>query len=261
MLYDVARILEVVTQPANLLVLALVLGVALYAVGLRRSGGGLVAMATALFILAGVFPVGAWVAGPLERRFPEPALPQKIDGIILLGGAVNIRSTQAHGKVAINDLAGRLTDTLSLARRYPDAPVVISGGDPSIVPIGLTEAEATRSLFSDLGLDPHRVEIEDRSRNTFENAVYSKQLVDPKPGQVWVLVTSAMDMPRAVGCFRHVGWDVLPYPADYHVMPGARWSLSVEATLGGLDWALHEWEGLVAYRLLGRIDSVFPGPG
>jgi uncharacterized SAM-binding protein YcdF (DUF218 family) len=260
MLYDIARILEIVTQTGNLLVLALVLGLLLYAVGLNRSGGGLVVFVTALFVVAGVFPVGAWVAGPLERRFPEPALPQKIDGIILLGGAVNIRATQAHGKVAINDLAGRLTDTLTLARRYPDAPVVISGGDASIIPIGLTEAEATRSLFSNLGLDPHRVVIEARSRNTFENAVDSKQLVDPKPGQVWVLITSAMDMPRAVGCFRHVGWDVLPYPADYHVIPGARWSLSVEGSLGGLDWALHEWEGLVAYRLLGRIDTIFPSP-
>src|SRR5277367_6082534 len=98
MLYDVARILEIVTQPGNLLVLGLVLGVLLYALGLRRSGGGLVAIVTALFILATLFPVDAWVAAPLERRFPEPTLPPKIDGIILLGGAVNIGATLAHGK-------------------------------------------------------------------------------------------------------------------------------------------------------------------
>jgi len=260
-IYAVARILEVVTQPGNLLVAVLTLGVLLYAAGLRRAGGSLVVVVTAFMIVATVLPVGAWIAGPLERRFPEPALPQKIDGIILLGGAVNIAATKAHGKAAINETAGRLTDTLALARRYPDAPVVISGGDPAIVPTGLNEAEITRSLFGTLGLDPRRVELEDKSRNTYENAVYSKQLVNPKPGQVWVLITSAMDMPRAVGCFRHVGWDVLPYPADYHVIPGTRWSLSVVGTLAQLDWALHEWEGLVAYRLMGRIDSVFPAPG
>ncbi|HUB96968.1 MAG TPA: YdcF family protein, partial [Stellaceae bacterium] len=249
MLYDVTRILEVLTQPGMLLVAILALGVLFFVLGLRRFGGGVVIAATVLLVAASILPVGKWAAAPLERRFPEPQLPAKIDGIILLGGAVNIGATLVHGKVSINPTAGRLTDTLILAHRYPDVPVVISGGDPSIEPLGLAEADATRTLFTEIGLDPHRIVVENRSRNTYENAVFTKELVNPKPGQVWVLVTSAMDIPRAIGCFRHVGWDVLPYPADYHVIPGAWLSPTLEGNLGQLNWALHEWEGLVAYRL------------
>jgi uncharacterized SAM-binding protein YcdF (DUF218 family) len=260
MLYDLSKILEVLTEPGSLLVAILTLGVLLSLFGARRTGRILVGMATLAFVVATLLPLGEWAAAPLEQRFPEPVLPAKIDGIVLLGGAVNIHLTQAHGKVAINQNAGRLTDTLTLARRYPGVPVVISGGDPSIVPIGLAEADATRTLFTELGLDPARIVVEGHSRNTYENAVDTKALVNPKQGQVWLLVTSAMDIPRAVGCFRHVGWDVLPYPADYHVNPRARWSISLVGNLALLDWALHEWEGLLAYRLMGRIDTLFPAP-
>ena len=118
-----------------------------------------------------------------------------------------------------------------------------------------------RKLLVEDGVNAGRIVMEDRSRNTFENALYSKELAKPQAGQVWLLVTSANAVPRAVGCFRHVGWEVLPVPVEYHSGGrGMNVDFDFAGELDGLRDPVHEWIGLVAYRLLGRIDSFFPGP-
>jgi uncharacterized SAM-binding protein YcdF (DUF218 family) len=261
MFFVFAKLFEIVTQPGNLLVLLLALGVLLLVFGARRSGLALVAAITIAFLAVMVLPLGEWASVALERRFPQPDLPQRVDGIILLGGAINVGLTKANGQVALNGMADRITETLALAQRYRDAAVLISGGDASLIPQGLTEAVVTRSLLVADGLDERRILIEDRSRDTYENAVYSKAVANPRPGQTWLLVTSANHMPRAVGCFRHVGFDVMPYPVDYNSGTNALFSGNFASDLHTLGWATHEWLGLVAYRLMGRTDTLFPAPG
>lgn len=260
MLFVVAKLLEFVVQPGNLLVLALALGVLLFAFGAKRTGWTLIVAVTILSVAILVLPLSEWVSAPLERRFPQPELPQRIDGIILLGGAVNVGLTKANGQVALNDMAERITETLALAQRYRDAVVLISGGEGSLIPKGLTEAAATRSLLVADGLDARRILIEDRSRDTYENALYSKAVAKPQPGQNWVLVTSANHIPRAMGCFRQVGFDVIPYPVDYNSGTGALFGGDFAGDLRTLGWAVHEWMGLVVYRLAGRTDALFPAP-
>jgi uncharacterized SAM-binding protein YcdF (DUF218 family) len=260
MVYIFSKLFWFVIQLGNLLVLVLAVAVAALFLGGRRARG-FIAAVTLAFVAIAVLPLGSWAIAPLEARFPEPTLPSHIAGIILLGGAIRLGVTQAHDQVALNEHAERITMTLALARRFPDAVVVVTGGDGQIIPSQLTEAEAMRRLLVADGLDEHRLRLEGRSRNTFENAVYSKALIEPKPGQVWLLVTSAFHMPRAVGCFRHVGWAVLPYPVDYETnAPLQLVNFGFGQDLRTLDDAWHEWLGLVAYRLLGRIDVLFPAP-
>jgi uncharacterized SAM-binding protein YcdF (DUF218 family) len=259
MLFTISKIFGILSEPANVLVLLLVLGVLGVWFGWRRARG-LVAAVTFVFLAVTVLPVGDWAIAPLEDRFPQPPMPARVDGIILLGGAVSLPITRAHGQVALNRHAERITETMALARTYPDARVLISGGDPGMVPGGPTEAAAMRSLLVSFGLDEGRMLLEQRSRNTYENAVDSKALADPRPGQTWLLVTSSFHMPRAVGCFRAAGFDVLPYPVDYQIGHRPLVDFNLRAQLDLLDLAWHEWAGLVAYRVLGRTDSVFPGP-
>ena len=259
MLYAFSKIVEYVIEPSNLLVLVLAAGALLLAIGRRRSGGWLVGLATAAMVGLIIFPIGQWVIAPLEDRFPPETLPPRIDGIVLLGGAVRMAVSLAHGQPALNEMATRITETLALSRRYPDVPVVISGGDAALISRGTSEAEITRGLLLSLGLDPRRIVLEDRSRNTYENAVDSKAVAKPVPGQVWVLVTSANHMPRAMGCFRAVGWDMVPDPVDYETS-GAWFGFFFDHDALTLETAMHEWLGLVAYRLLGRTDALFPAP-
>ena len=181
-----------------------------------------------------------------------------------------------NARIGLIAAAGRVTETAALARRFPAARVVISGGDPSIVPASLpgaipgavpeamSEAAATRDLLVELGAPAERIELEGRSRNTEENAVFSLAAAQPKPGETWLLVTSAMHMPRAVGCFRRAGWaDITPYPVDYRTSTtiGTGLGLLLADDLVLVNFATKEWLGLVAYYALGRTDALFPAPG
>jgi uncharacterized SAM-binding protein YcdF (DUF218 family) len=261
MTFVASKLFWAVTDPGNLLLLLLLAALAAMALSRRRRGFGLaVAVALALLVVA-VLPVGQWLVAPLEERFPAPALPARIDGIIVLGGAIDPAVSRAHGQISLNEAAERLTEAAVLARRYPDARIVVSGGNAAILPRPHEEeAGLMRAQLVALGVAPARVLVEDRSRNTYENALMSRDLVQPKPGEVWLLVTSAWHMPRAVGCFRHIGWGVLPYPVDYRTEARPRPEFLLAQDLGLVDLAAKEWVGLVAYRLLGRIDTLFPAP-
>jgi uncharacterized SAM-binding protein YcdF (DUF218 family) len=261
--FVISKLLWLIAAPGNFLLLLLVAGVARSIASARRRGFVLIATATLGLLAIATLPIGVWLAAPLEDRFPAPTPPARVDGIVMLGDSVNPLLSLAHGQVALTAAAGRITETVALARRYPTARIVISGGDGRLNPGVLSEAGATRDLLVQLGVAAQRIEIESVSRNTYENASLSYVAAQPKPGETWLLVTSAMHMPRAVGCFRRAGWTILPYPVDYRtstrmaMMPG----VLLADNLVLVNVAAKEWLGLVAYRWLDRTDALLPGPG
>jgi uncharacterized SAM-binding protein YcdF (DUF218 family) len=261
--FVISKLLWLIAAPGNFLLLLLVVGVARSIASARRRGFVLIATATLGLLAIATLPIGVWLAAPLEDRFPAPTPPARVDGIVVLGGSVDPLLSLAHGQVALTAAAGRITETVALARRYPTARIVISGGDGRLNPGVLSEAGATRDLLVQLGVAAQRIEIESVSRNTYENASLSYVAAQPKPGETWLLVTSAMHMPRAVGCFRRAGWTILPYPVDYRtstrmaMMPG----VLLADNLVLVNVAAKEWLGLVAYRWLDRTDALLPGPG
>jgi len=199
---------------------------------------------------------------PLENRFPAfRSATGGVDGILVLGGAVDPLLTADHGMPALTDAGERMTTFVALARHYPGARLVFSGGLSARRPGRTTESSSARQLFNDLGLDDSRVVYEDRSRNTFENAVFTYRVAAPRPTETWLLVTSASHMPRAMGVFRKVGWDMVPVPVGYKVTATPDYSFDVVKTLQALDLAMHEWAGLTVYYLTGRSNELFPGPG
>ena len=126
----------------------------------------------------------------------------------------------------------------------------------------LKETLVARRFFKEIGFDPGRVVYEDQSRNTYENAVMTYDLVRPDPGEMWALITSAMHMPRSVGVFRKAGWMVLPYPVDFKTEGTGQFKYfqGLANGLGTFGAALKEWIGLIGYRVLGRTNSLFPAP-
>jgi uncharacterized SAM-binding protein YcdF (DUF218 family) len=259
--FVLSKLFWAVAAPGNLLLLMLALGALRLAERRRRPGFRLVAVATVALLAIAVLPVGQWLAMPLESRFPVPQLPTRVDGIIVLGGAVEPAISRAHGQVALNDAGERLVEALRLARRYPEAQVLVSGGDAALLPRDEpSEAAVMRDLLVEQGVDQARILLEQRSRNTAENALYSRELVQPRPDQVWLLVTTASHMPRAVGCFRHIGWQVVPYPVDYRSEASPRPGFVLSEHLALVDLMAKEWVGLLAYRMLGHTDAVLPAP-
>jgi uncharacterized SAM-binding protein YcdF (DUF218 family) len=181
----------------------------------------------------------------------------------VLGGSIAPDVSAARSEVALNESAERLTAVAELARRYPRARIVFSGGTGALIFDEGAEADFALRLFESFGIPRGRVLLEDRSRNTLENAILSKDLARPQPGERWLLVTSAYHMPRAVGIFRKAGFPVEPYPVDWRtagVGDALRPFGSVSEGLRRTDTAVREWAGLLAYWLFGMSSAFFPAP-
>jgi uncharacterized SAM-binding protein YcdF (DUF218 family) len=251
---------------SKLWLLLVTLGVVLLYTRQKTFGRGLLSFAVIVAFLTIFLPVHTWLAGPLEGRFPRlTEFPAEIDGILVLGGAVDELLTAAHEQPALNRAAERMTESVSLARRYPVAKLVFSGGSSLVnqtdVSLTLKEADVAKRLFENLGVDTSRVVLESESRNTWENAVNTKALVQPQEGETWLLVTSAQHMPRSMGIFRKVGWEVIPYPTDYRVIAGRQQlNMGFVEKLQIIDDACKEWVGMLSYYLMGRTSAVFPKP-
>jgi uncharacterized SAM-binding protein YcdF (DUF218 family) len=224
-----------------------------------------VVTALVLLAVAAFSPLGNILLYPLEQRFP-PWDPRQgaPDGIIVLGGSIDADLSVAHGSAVVRSAPDRIIAAAALAHRYPNARIIFSGGSANLISNDAREADFATALFEGLGISKSRVTMERRSRNTLENAEFSKALAAPKSGERWLLVTSAFHMPRSVGLFRKAQFAVEPYPVDWRVgRPGDLFTFSNLAPdgLGRVDGAVREWAGLIAYRITGKIDDLLPGPG
>jgi uncharacterized SAM-binding protein YcdF (DUF218 family) len=264
MFFLLAKILGVIAVPSNVVVMIGLVGAMLLPTGFARRGRRLLVASVLLTAVIGLFPLGNVMLLPLEDRFPhwDPSRGAP-DGIIVLGGVINTDISAARGEISVGDAAERLLVIAQLARRYPSARIVFSGGNGELNFSGLAEADFVQQLFQSFGIPCGRILLERESRDTAENARYAKRSAEPKPGERWLLVTSAVHMPRAVGAFRMVGFAVEAYPVDWQTRGREDlWSLS-GSLLGGFaaaDAAAHEWVGLLVYRLTGRTSELYPGP-
>lgn len=251
--------------PSNFLVVLLALGLGLSLTSKWRRSGRFLTFAGFLGLVVCAFsPAANWLIVPLEDRFQRPGTLENYDGIIVLGGAVDTVVTGVRGDTALTMSAERITITARLAKALPEAKIIHTGGQGMIVSDQATEAEGAARLFRDFGISPDRVILEDKSQNTWQNAVYAKDIVQPQPGQQWLLVTSAYHMPRAMGVFEKAGWTgVTAYPVDYRTRGPQDKSLGFDGASKGLrrfDIAYREWVGLAVYWMLGRSTAFFPGP-
>ncbi len=262
MFFVLSKVVWFVLSPVNLAILLALLAALLAFTRLARAARWLGVASLCFLALMAFSPLPRLVMWPLENRFPQqPAEKGPVTGIIILGGAIGV----ARGDVVLTSAAARMTKAVELARLHPQAKIVFTGGAANLIsPVTKTESDGASVLFEGLGLPRERILLEDKSRNTRENALFTKQLVDPKPGERWLLVTSAWHMPRSMGVFRKAGFAVEAFPVDYLTEEKASEFVRVSGRAPrGLmiaDDGFKEWVGLVAYRLAGYTDALFPGP-
>ena len=263
MAFVLSKLLWALVSPGSLLTFMLIGGLAL---GLSSrpvlaKTGKTLCFATAFCLgMITVLPVGSWALSPLESRFTF-APPDHVDGIIIIGGDEQKEITAARNLPTALDSIRRYVMLAAMARRYPDAKLVFSGGSPFPYSLGgMMDSDIARSVMTDIGVPTDRMLIEKESRNTYENAVFSAALVHPSPSQKWLLVTSAWHMPRAIGCFRKAGWNISAAPTGYFttgtypVYASFRFAEQMEY----LTTATHEYIGLAAYWIMGRTSALWP---
>ena len=265
MFFVLSKTLGVTLLPTNFLIGLGLIGVVLSFTRLVGIGRSLMMVSIVLLAAASFSPLGSWLLYPLESRFPPwDATRGAPDGIVVLGGAIESDASAARGTAVFTGSAGRIVAAAILAHRYPGARILYTGGNPNLVSDDAArEADYAVAVFESLGIPRDRLIIERRSRNTFENAEFSKALASPKTGERWLLLTSAYHMPRAVGIFRRIGFAVEPYPVDWRLARASDLPGFTSRPVDGLDHtdtAVREWMGLAAYRLSGKTDEFFPRP-
>ena len=264
MFFLLSKTIGIMLLPTNFLIGIGLAGVALLATRFASAGRKLMIASVVLLAISGFSPLGYLLLYPLEQRFPPwDATRGAPDGVIVLGGSVDADISAAHGTAVISSAADRVIASAALAHRYPNTRILFTGGSASLLSNDAREADYAASLFESLGISRERLIMERRSRNTQENAEFSRAMAAPKAGERWLLVTSAYHMPRSVGLFRKAGFSVEAHPVDWRV--GGRGDVLqfTALSLDGLDRVnvgIREWMGLVAYWATGKIDRLLPGP-
>ncbi|WP_088348255.1 MULTISPECIES: YdcF family protein [Rhodomicrobium] len=258
MFFYASKVIWYFLQPSTFLILLFALGFVLYWRGRTRAGIRVLLATVLIYAVAGLSPLANAMMYGLERIYTRPGMDalDRVDGIIVLGGVIDALVSSTRDEIALNEAAERLTETAALAYRFPAARIVISGGDGALIYTSSSEAEIAKRFFTRIGIDPARITLEPASRTTSENAAFAKRLVDPKPGERWLLVTSAFHMPRAMAVFRAEGFDVKPWPVDFRTRGPEdllRFSPRPSTAWRRIDLAAKEWMGLMAYWVTGRL--------
>jgi uncharacterized SAM-binding protein YcdF (DUF218 family) len=262
--FPLSKVIYFLITPSNFLIFAVLLGVVLgVAARLRRTGASLALLGALGLAVGGLGPLSEILLLPLEQRFPPfPAEGPPPTGIIVLGGGIEAGLSESRAQVIVNDAGERPIYLADLARRFPAARLVFSGGS-GFIGGGIAEADIVSRQADTIGVPRTRLILENRSRNTRENATFTAALVQPKPGERWLLVTSAWHMPRAVGCFRQAGFTIDAFPVDFRTRGWgdvSRFNGFASDGLLQLDLGVKEWIGLAVYRWAGYTPDWFPGP-
>ena len=248
-------------MPVNLLCLLALVGF-LVRLKWKKTGRRMILAATGGILILGFLPIGPLTVGWLENRYRPPAqLPDKVDGIIVLGGMHEGYTINGQRTFSVNNQIDRLYCFINLGYRYPQAKMVFSGGAGNIMRPGENESDFAKSTLALSRFPLDRVTFENRSRNTYENALYTKELIKPKFGEHWVIITSAYHMPRAMGVFAKVGWPVNFYQCDPKT--DSPYSLkgqlpNVADNLSMVNLAAKELIGSTIYYLTGKSAFIIP---
>jgi uncharacterized SAM-binding protein YcdF (DUF218 family) len=264
MFFAVSKIFGFFALPSNAIAVLFVIGAIMAFTGWRRGAAWLTAVSIALLLLFGYSPISNVMLLSLSERFPAwQAHGPAPDGIIVLGGAIDPDISIVRGSVQMGDAAERIFAMLQLARQFPQARIVFTGGSANLIADAVPEAPIAGQVLDSFGVARDRIVLESRSRTTDENATLTRDIVMPMPGQRWLLVTSAFHMPRSVGVFRAAGFEVEAYPVDWRSRGWVDAMNPFNMLSSGLvraDVAAHEWTGLLIYWLTGKSKELFPAP-
>ena len=261
MFFYLSKIFWAVASPLNFIWILCLFSL-IYALIKRQKINKASLIAIYSFLILGFFPVGPNIIVLLERQYERPAvMPDKADGIIVLGGGFNAERGHITGMMTANSGINRAIDFVDLAMKYPKAKLVYSGGSGTIFHQDKGETAIAEKFLKLTAIDKGRVIYEHKSRNSFENVKNSKKLVKPSRDEQWIVVTSMFHMPRVMGVFKAQEWDVLPYPSspltvgEYRILPHG---LEVEHNFMLLTKGVKELIGGVIYYFSGKSAFILP---
>lgn len=232
-----------------------------------RLGRALAVCALILLWAASCTPVSRGIGRSLEWQYlPQTDYP-KADAIVLLGGTM--RAVQfPRQRPSLGDSADRILEAALLFEQGKAPRIHIAAGRLDWRGTLGPEAPDVAAVLEELGVPASALILDEESRNTHENAVIARRMLEPLGVKRILLVTSALHMPRAVGLFRHEGFDVIAAPADIRAVAWSEraglvpddlrevlvQSIPDAETLAYTTGALREWLGIAFYRSRGLME-------
>ena len=209
-----------------------------------------------LFLFFSYTPLSNFLLNKIEDYIQPSKYPvQQLTGVIIMGGSFNSGLiSKERNETSINGGAERLTKALEIYKKNPRILILFSGFSSQLSPDGWSESQMARKFFFDQGVKNDNLLFEEKSKNTFENIIFSKDLIDKNKG-VWGLITTASHMPRAFFSFKKNGIILEPIIVDYQTGTSKMFWLNFDIYRGISNWRtiFHEIVGLSYYKITNKI--------
>ncbi len=260
MSFYLSKILWTILNPFNLFIFLYLFSFILYFFTLKK-------LSTVFFLLnflflfsISLFPIGNFLIHIIEKEFhTDIDIPDKLDGILIIGGASNALMFKEYNQINLNDSAERLVESVNIINKFNTSKVIFSGGSGIINRPDLDHSQVAKSFYKKMGVDTNRIIFENNSRNTYENIVFSKKIADPKKNEKWLVITSASHMKRTLLIAEKNNWNMIPYAVDFKNVKNFKLlpNLKLLSNLNSFQYGVHEWIGLISYYLMGRTTKIF----
>ena len=260
MSFYLSKILWLILNPFNIFILINFLIIILYVLSFRRLSITIFVINFLFLIIISILPIGNYLIYQIEKEYhSNNEIPESIDGILILGGATNVLMFREYGQISLNGSAERLVESVDIIRKHQNAKVVFSGGSAVLNRPDLGHSDVAKFFYKKMGLNTNRIIFENNSRNTFENILFSKEIIIPKKNEKWLLITSASHMKRAQLVAEKNNWNLIPYAVDFKNFKNFKFTVNLNLLLNinSFQQGLHEWLGLVSYYLMGRTSKIF----
>jgi uncharacterized SAM-binding protein YcdF (DUF218 family) len=260
------NVLDFLTTPSTLFLAVACLALLALLIGWRRGAISCLALSLGGFIAFGITSLSEVMIAPLVTRFPPVDLAQAEPpfGLIVLGAGLNeVHAAHNGALMELEDGGEAVPIAALLARRFPKARIILSGGTGTDVPPApLRATDGMRRLLMEFGVSEDRIMTDPNSPSTALRARNTLALVGEDRDQVWWVITPAHRMPRLMGAYRKIGFDPTPYPIDFKWIPpfSPTYVYGFTDGLALSDAGAKEWRGLLFYYLTDKIDTLFPGP-
>tara|TARA_Y100001936_G_scaffold253442_1_gene318123 strand:+ start:20 stop:802 length:783 start_codon:yes stop_codon:yes gene_type:complete len=260
MSFYLSKTIWVLLNPFNIFILFTISTIILYLISFRKISITIFLINSLYLILISFFPVGDYLIYKIEKEYHSNInIPDKLDGILILGGATNPSMYKEFNQISVNDSAERLIESVSIINRFKSSKVIFSGGSGVVNRPDLGHSQVAKLFYEKIGMGESRIIFEDNSRNTYENILFSKKIANPQKNQSWLLITSASHMKRAMLIGSKHNWHLIPYAVDFKTMKILKFipNLNLLYNLNAFQQASYEWLGLISYYLMGRTNKIF----
>ena len=209
-----------------------------------------------LFLFFGYTPLSNFILDKIEDFIKPSRYPiQQLKGVVVLGGIFDSGlKSQERNDIFLNGGAERVTKALEIYKKNPRLLILFSGASNKIKPIGWSESDMAKKFFLEQGVRSENLIFENKSRNTFENIIYSNDIIKNNKG-TWGLITSAYHIPRSYFAFKKQGLVLEPISVDYRTGTSSIFWINFDIRKGLENWRLlfREIAGVSYYKITGKI--------